>query len=99
MGECTSLTKQLNARFEEKGCYIAGLAVVSRDLLVLSDRENNAVKLIDVNENKLKAYLQLCSDPRGIAVFKEDKVAVAVSGKKLIQIISINKDSDTYTMS
>lgn len=98
MEQSSRSKKELNARFEEESCYIAGLAVVSRHLLALTDHHNRSVKLIDVNTNKIKAYLQLSADLRGITVMSETEVAVIVPAKRWIQKIGIHNENDVYTM-
>ncbi len=43
----------VKAETDEKDCLISGIAVLSGDRMVVTDYNNNAVKLVDMKKNKV----------------------------------------------
>ncbi|XP_052786374.1 tripartite motif-containing protein 45-like [Mya arenaria] len=84
----------LNVRTESesKGCGIADMALLSPDLLAVSDSYNYNVKLLDVPNDKIVSSLVLSSWPLGITRIKADQLAVAQPAISTITIVSISED-------
>lgn len=79
-------------KYEDSECYIAGLCVVTKDLIAVTDHSNFSVKLIDVGKCSIKSCVKLPTGPRGITKMSEVKVAVAETDKKKLRVFDIEDD-------
>jgi len=88
-----TLTRHSNIDVEfptnKRGCYITNLAVLPGNLLLLTDRDNQSVKLVDPTSGQLLDQLQLHSTPWGLCLLPGDRAAVTIPDKSTIQTIAV----------
>jgi len=74
---------------DRRDCMITDLAVLPDDLLLLAERDNQSVKLVDPASGQLLDQLQLPGDPWGLCLLPGDGAAVTIPRKSMIQAISV----------
>ncbi|WAR30034.1 hypothetical protein MAR_003602, partial [Mya arenaria] len=87
-------TTSLNVKLESESnnCGIADMALLSTDLLAVSDSYNGNIKLLDVANDIIVSSLVMRSCPLGITRIKADQLAVALPAVSNVTIISISED-------
>jgi hypothetical protein len=76
---------------KDKGrCSITGMTLLTPDLLIITDRNNYAVKIVDTNSQSVSDQLQLDDKPWDITTVTSTELAVTLSYKHAIQFISIS---------
>ncbi|XP_060552696.1 uncharacterized protein LOC132713975 [Ruditapes philippinarum] len=76
-----------------KNCCITGLALIADSKIVLTDFSNSSVKLIDTDEDKVISKLKVKSAPWDVTCVSNNKVAVTVPEKKIIELLTIDESS------
>jgi len=88
-----TLTMHSDINFEfptdTRGCKVTDLAVLQGDLLLLTDYNNQSVKLADPASGRLLDQLRLPGSPHGLCLLPGDRAAVTIPGKSTIQTISV----------
>ena len=77
---------------DDKNCRITGLTLISSNHLVAADNLNLSVKLIDANENKVISTMKLESAPWDVTLVSDNKVAVTIPEKKMVELLSIDEN-------
>ncbi|XP_060604643.1 uncharacterized protein LOC132757390 [Ruditapes philippinarum] len=72
-------------------CWISGITLTNPDLLIITDCENKAVKMVDINSQMVTDQLQLDTIPHDVTRVSNTKLAVTLPFKQTIQIVSILK--------
>lgn len=80
-------------KYEERECYITGIAVLSPGILVVCDNSSSSVKIVDAVRNVIEAYVKVINGPRDITAMGQDHAAVTIPDNGLIQIIKIIRDA------
>jgi len=73
-------------------CCISDMAVFPGDLLLLADRDNQSVKLVDPTSDQLLDKLQLPGKPHGLCLLPGNRAAVTIPAKSTIQTISVTNN-------
>jgi hypothetical protein len=73
---------------EKHTCEISDICQLTDDITVITDERNKSVKKLGVNYF-ITAYLKLLDAPFGICGVDKKEVAVTISSKKKVQIISV----------
>ena len=80
--------KQIKAKFVKKiniqhkqdrnrfGCYITGSDLLTSDILALTDRINNSVKLVDLHTDAITSCLQLADKPQDLTCMDSNTMVV-----------------------
>ncbi|XP_060559965.1 uncharacterized protein LOC132720007 [Ruditapes philippinarum] len=71
-------------------CWITGITYLSPDLLVVTDHDNNTVKLLDTSSQSVCDQLQLDYKPWDITTVTSTELAVTLPDKHAIQFVSIS---------
>lgn len=69
---------------------VTGMLEVSKDILLLTDNENNSVKAVDMKRQKLCSKLTFSSSPWHITVIPNQKAAVTIPNDQKVKIISVD---------
>lgn len=85
-------------KYEESLCCITGIAILSPNVLIISDSETESVKLVDAEKGIVKACLILPICPIDITVMEKDRAAVTLPGRSCIQIFKIDEYSGRYKL-
>jgi hypothetical protein len=81
-------------------CGIRGMLMLTPDLLIITDCNNNAVKMVDISSQSVSDQLQLDAGPWDITPVTNKELAVTLPYKRTVQFISIssNKLVKKHTM-
>ncbi|XP_060559949.1 uncharacterized protein LOC132719991 [Ruditapes philippinarum] len=81
-------------------CCIRGITLLTPDLLIITDRNNKAVKMVDTSSQSVSDRLQLDGQPSDITTITSTELAVTIPIVQTIQFISIssNKLIKKHTM-
>jgi hypothetical protein len=77
---------------DESSCYITGMILVTPDLLIITDCNNKAVKMVDTGSQSVSDQLQLDDEPEDITRVTSTELAVTIPSKQTIQYISISSN-------
>ncbi|XP_052780361.1 uncharacterized protein LOC128217317 [Mya arenaria] len=69
-------------------CFLASMALLSRDRLLLADCRNCSVKLMDTTTNNMMSQVKLPGEPWGMCLLPGDRAAVTLPWVKKIQFVS-----------
>ncbi|XP_060573533.1 uncharacterized protein LOC132731376 [Ruditapes philippinarum] len=85
---------------DELRCCITGMTLLTPDLLIITDYNNNAVKMVDISSQYVSDQLQLDAGPWDITRLASTELAVTLPFTQTIQFISIssNKLITKHTM-
>ncbi|XP_053401931.1 uncharacterized protein LOC123550117 isoform X2 [Mercenaria mercenaria] len=81
-------TVSVKSSSDEKECDVTGLVMISSSQIIVADRINRNIKLIDVEIGALISEITLSSVPNDVISLPQNKLAVALPGEKCIQILS-----------
>jgi uncharacterized coiled-coil protein SlyX len=73
-------------------CCITGITLLTPDLLIITDRNNKAVKMVDTSSQSVSDQLQLDNGPWDITTVTSTELAVTLPDKQTIQFISISSN-------
>ncbi|XP_052817432.1 uncharacterized protein LOC128243603 [Mya arenaria] len=73
---------------DRNSCFITGSTMLSPGLLLMTDRYNNSVKLVDVTTRAITSQLQLPDRPWDVCAIPDDQAAVTLPAKSMIQLFS-----------
>ena len=71
--------KQINITHKQdrnSSCYITGTDLLTSDILALTDRDNNSVKLVDLHTDAITSCLQLADKPRDLTCMDSNTMVV-----------------------
>ncbi|XP_060559946.1 uncharacterized protein LOC132719987 [Ruditapes philippinarum] len=74
-------------------CWITGITLLTPDLLIITDINNNAVKMVDISSQSVSDQLQLDDGPWDITRLTSSELAVTLPNKQAIQFISISSNT------
>ncbi|XP_060554335.1 uncharacterized protein LOC132715361 [Ruditapes philippinarum] len=80
--------------------WITGMTLLTPDLLIITDRDNKAVKMVDISRQCVSDQLQLDNMPWDITTVTSTELAVTLPNKHTILLISVssNKLIKKHTM-
>ncbi|XP_060569207.1 uncharacterized protein LOC132727656 [Ruditapes philippinarum] len=73
-------------------CCITGMTLLTPDLLIITDYNNNALKMVDTSSQSVYDQLQLESEPWNITTVTSTDLAVTIYDRQTIQFISISSN-------
>ncbi|XP_052781375.1 uncharacterized protein LOC128217945 [Mya arenaria] len=73
-------------------CFLAGMALLPGDRLLLSDCYNHSLKLVDTTNNKLVSQVKLPGNPWDLCLLPGDRAAVTLHWEKKIQFVSTQEN-------
>ncbi|XP_060604756.1 uncharacterized protein LOC132757485 [Ruditapes philippinarum] len=73
-------------------CWIIGMTLLTPDLLIITDYDNKAVKMVDTNSQSVSDQLQLDAELWDITTVTSTQVAVTLPSIQTIQFISISSN-------
>jgi hypothetical protein len=74
-------------------CWITAMTVLTHDLLIITDYENRAIKMIDISKNSVLAQQYLDSLPWDVTTVSKQEVAVTCQDNQTIQFISVSRNN------
>ncbi|XP_060568473.1 uncharacterized protein LOC132727043 [Ruditapes philippinarum] len=77
---------------DEYICYITGMTLLTPGLLIITDYNNDAVKMVDISSQSVSDQLQLDDIPWDITTVTSTELAVTLPDKQTIQFISISSN-------
>ncbi|XP_060573341.1 uncharacterized protein LOC132731221 [Ruditapes philippinarum] len=83
---CVKTSKDKNT------CWITGMTLLTPDLLIITDCNNNAVKMVDTSSQSVSDQLQLDDRSWDITRVTSTELAVTLPNKQTIQFISISSN-------
>ncbi|XP_053391561.1 tripartite motif-containing protein 2-like [Mercenaria mercenaria] len=78
----------LKTKSDQYGCFITGCVLLSSNKLVVADKDNEKLKVVDIKDKAVIEEITLSSQPWDIAVMPLDQVAVTMPDKKEILIMT-----------
>ena len=69
-------------------CWITGMALLTPDLLIIADRSNTTVKMVDTRSQAVTDQIQLNVRPQDITMVTNTETAVTLPDTETIQFIS-----------
>ncbi|XP_060573335.1 uncharacterized protein LOC132731217 [Ruditapes philippinarum] len=82
----------VNTSKDENSCKITGMTLLTPDLLIITDFNNKAVKMVDTSNQSVSDQLQLDGKPWDITQVTSTEVAVTLPYKQAMQFISVSSD-------
>jgi hypothetical protein len=82
----------VNTSQDNTSCKITGMTLLTPELLIITDFNNNAVKMVDTNSQSVSDQLQLDGIPWDITQVTNTEVAVTLPYKQAMQFISISSN-------
>ncbi|XP_060553280.1 uncharacterized protein LOC132714409 [Ruditapes philippinarum] len=73
-------------------CNIKGMCILSTQLLVAADQQNNSLKLLDREQGKLVSTIPMPTGPRDVTTIKGTQIAVTLPNMKVIKILTLSSD-------
>ncbi|XP_060562029.1 uncharacterized protein LOC132721695 [Ruditapes philippinarum] len=73
-------------------CWITGMTLLTPDLLIIIDFNNNAVKMVDTSSQSVSDQLQLDGEPWNITTVTSTDLAATLPDEHSIQFISISSN-------
>ncbi|XP_053405616.1 E3 ubiquitin-protein ligase TRIM71-like [Mercenaria mercenaria] len=73
-------------------CGISGMTLLTSDLLIITDYNNHAVKMVDTCSQSVTDQLQLDTEPFDVTSVTTTKLAVTLPHTKNIQFISVSSN-------
>jgi hypothetical protein len=73
-------------------CCITGMTLLTPDLLIITDQDNNAVKMVDTGSQSVSDQLKLDDWPWDITTVTSTELAVTLPVMQKIQLISISSN-------
>ncbi|XP_053407735.1 uncharacterized protein LOC123547507 [Mercenaria mercenaria] len=73
-------------------CYVTGMALLTPSKLVLTDYNNQSIKMIDTNSNSISHQLKPETAPGDLTLVTRDQLAVTLPGKNKIQFVSASSN-------
>ncbi|XP_060597185.1 uncharacterized protein LOC132751091 [Ruditapes philippinarum] len=73
-------------------CYITGMTLLTPDLLIITDYNNEDVKMVDTSSQSVSNKLQLDDKPWDITTVASTELAVTLPHKQTVQFISISSN-------
>ncbi|XP_060561848.1 uncharacterized protein LOC132721544 [Ruditapes philippinarum] len=77
---------------DKSRCYITGMTLLTPDLLIITDYDNYAVKMVDTSSQSVSDQLQLDDHPWDITRVTSTELAVTLPNTKKIQFISFSSN-------
>jgi hypothetical protein len=74
-------------------CWITGMALLTPELLIITDFLNSAVKVVDTSSQSVSVQLQLDVEPWDITAVTNIELAVTLPHKQVIQFLSISTNT------
>ncbi|XP_060590471.1 uncharacterized protein LOC132745539 [Ruditapes philippinarum] len=95
----TTLLKRLHVRSadDREKCYISGMALISCDELLLVDFNNECLKLLNVEENKITGRLKTDGKPWDITAINSRLFAVTITKGEVLFIKTSNGISKSHS--
>ncbi|XP_045198981.2 uncharacterized protein LOC123553305 [Mercenaria mercenaria] len=73
-------------------CWISGMILLTPDLLIITDSDNKAVKIVDTSSQSVTDQLQLDAMPCDVTSVTSTELAVTLSHYYCIQFISVSSN-------
>ncbi|XP_045216928.2 tripartite motif-containing protein 45-like [Mercenaria mercenaria] len=77
---------------DEGRCWITGMTLLTPDLLIITDYNNKAVKMVDTRSQSVIDHMQQDTKPWGVTSVNSTELAVTLPDKKIIQFISVSSN-------
>jgi hypothetical protein len=74
-------------------CAITGMTLLSPDLLIITDSDNRAVKMIDIDTKSVQDQQCLDSCPWEVTSVSKNELAITLPSKKTIQFLSVSRNN------
>lgn len=84
---------------DKKKCCITGIAVLSKDTLIVADNNNDSVKLVDIETDMILSKVNLESAPWAVTAMSDKQVAVTVPDKETVYILSVTENRTLQNLS
>ena len=78
-----------------KSCSVGDMVVLSTCNILLTDWNNESLKIVDVQTGRMLSVVQLLSSPDSLCLLPGNRAAVTLIKKKEIQIIDVSADQLT----
>ncbi|XP_052818162.1 uncharacterized protein LOC128244184 [Mya arenaria] len=82
---------EVTTSHDKNVCIITGSALLTPGLILLADNGNKMVKLLDVTARSVTSHLQLPGQPWDVCVLADDKAAVTIPEKAIVQLLTIKR--------
>ncbi|XP_045206722.2 uncharacterized protein LOC123558956 [Mercenaria mercenaria] len=77
---------------DKKICWVTGMTLLNPALLIITDHDNNSVKMIDTRSKSVAGQIQLDVNPWDVTSVTSNKLAVTLPNTQTIQFISAFSD-------
>jgi hypothetical protein len=92
--QCSHMDKICIKTSQDKNaCMITGMTLLSPHLLIITDRENSAVKMVDIGGMSVLDQQCLDSKPRDVTSVSQNELAVTLPDNRTIQFISVSRNN------
>ncbi|XP_052781820.1 uncharacterized protein LOC128218247 [Mya arenaria] len=78
----------VKALTDTNNCCLSSVALLPGDRLILADRNNFSIKLVDTLTNRVVSKVNLPSDPWDLCLLPGDRAAITLPRLKMIQFLS-----------
>jgi hypothetical protein len=78
---------------DKQECWILGMTLLSPDLLIITDRDNRAVKMVDMTTKSVLAQQWLDGIQWEVTSVSQNELAVTLPSKKTIQFLSVSSNN------
>jgi hypothetical protein len=74
-------------------CNISGMTLLTPDLLIITDYNNKAIKIVDISSKSVQAPHKFDSKPWDVTTVSQNEVAVTLPFHKTIQFFSVSRNN------
>ncbi|XP_060571550.1 uncharacterized protein LOC132729739 [Ruditapes philippinarum] len=92
---CVQYERSMQVKYssDNKQCDISGMVLISTTNMIVADKNNNKIKIINIDTGTLVSEISLSSSPLDVIKLLQNKFAVALCGEKCILIMSYTDTS------
>ncbi|XP_060590741.1 uncharacterized protein LOC132745783 [Ruditapes philippinarum] len=79
-------------RQDKDTCIITGMTLLTPDLLIITDYQNRAIKMVEISKKSVQARHNFDSDPWDVTSISQNEVAVTLPFNLTIQFLSVSRN-------
>ncbi|XP_060590735.1 uncharacterized protein LOC132745777 [Ruditapes philippinarum] len=88
---CLQMDKiRINTPEDGHNCYITGMTLLTPDVLIITDYQNNEIKMVDISRKSVLAQISLDSEPWDVTSVSKNEFAVTLPFSQTIQFFSVS---------
>ncbi|XP_060577449.1 uncharacterized protein LOC132734678 [Ruditapes philippinarum] len=92
--QCSQMDKiGIKTSQDRLDCWITGMTLLTPDLLIITDYNNKAIKIVDISRKSVQAQHNFDSEPYDVTTVSQNEVAVTLPFHQTIQFFSVSRNN------